>query len=310
MPSHNPAHLNTVKGMNMELTLDNGVTMPALGLGVFQSAPEQTTAAVEAALAAGYRHIDTAAAYGNEREVGEGIRNSGLDRSEVFVETKVWVSDYGYDQTLHAWEKAAGKLGLDHLDLLILHQPAPDRFEKTIAAYKALESLLADGRVRAIGVSNFMPHHLKQLLEETDIIPAVNQIELHPYFAQPDVQAIDAEHGILTQAWSPIGGITFYPGWGGEDRRSVMEDPTIAGVAQAHGKTPAQVMLRWHLQQGRSAIPKSINPARIAENFDVFDFELSETELAAVDALHTGVRSGPDPDEAREERFAMVIPEA
>ncbi|WP_090575639.1 aldo/keto reductase [Arthrobacter sp. ov407] len=293
----------------MELTLNNGVTMPALGLGVFQSPPEQTTAAAEAALAAGYRHIDTAAAYGNEREVGEGIRRSGLDRSEVFIETKVWVSDYGYDETLHAWEKATGKLGVDYLDLLILHQPAPDRFEKTIAAYKALETLLADGRVRAIGVSNFMPHHLNQLLAETDIVPAVNQIELHPYFTQPDVQAADAEHGILTQAWSPIGGITFYPGWG-EDRQSVMEDPKIADVAQTHGKMPAQVMLRWHLQQGRSAIPKSTNPARIAENFDVFDFELSAGELAAIDALDTGVRNGPDPDEPREDRFAMVIPEA
>jgi diketogulonate reductase-like aldo/keto reductase len=310
VPSHIPAHLNTVKGMIMELTLNNGLPMPALGLGVFQSAPEQTTAAVETALAAGYRHIDTAAAYGNEREVGEGLRNSGLDRSQVFIETKVWVSDYGYDQTLHAWDKATGKLGVDYLDLLILHQPAPDRFDKTIAAYKALETLLADGRVSAIGVSNFMPHHLKQLLAVTDIIPAVNQIELHPYFAQPDVQAADAEHGILTQAWSPIGGITFYPGWGGEDRRNVMEDLTIAAIAQSHGKSPAQVMLRWHLQQGRSAIPKSTNPARMAENFDVFDFELSAVELAAIDALDTGVRSGPDPDEAREERFAMVIPEA
>ncbi|AXJ08706.1 aldo/keto reductase [Arthrobacter sp. PM3] len=293
----------------MNITLNNGVTMPALGLGVFQSAPEQTTAAVEAALAAGYRHIDTAAAYGNEREVGEGIRRSGVDRSDVFIETKVWVSDYGYDQTLHAWEKAAGKLGVGHLDLFILHQPAPDRFEKTIAAYKALETLLADGRVRAIGVSNFMPHHLTDLIAETGIVPAVNQIELHPYFTQPDVQAIDAEHGILTQAWSPIGGITFYPGWG-EDRRNVMADPVIAAVAGAHGKTPAQVMLRWHLQQGRSAIPKSTNPARIAENFDVFNFELSAGDLAALDALDAGVRNGPDPDEAREERFAMAIPEA
>ncbi|QDG66111.1 aldo/keto reductase [Pseudarthrobacter sp. NIBRBAC000502772] len=294
----------------MELTLNNGVTMPALGLGVFQSPPEQTTAAVEAALAAGYRHIDTAAAYGNEREVGQGIRGSRLDRSDVFIQTKVWVSDYGYDQTLHAWEKAAGKLGVDYLDLLILHQPAPDRFDKTIAAYKALETLLADGRVRAIGVSNFMPHHLKQLLAETHVIPAVNQIELHPYFSQPDVQAADAEHGILTQAWSPIGGITFYPGWGGKDRRNVMEDPTIAAIARVHGKSPAQVMLRWHLQQGRSAIPKSTNPGRIAENFDVFDFELSVDELAAIDALDSGVRNGPDPDEARLERFSMVIPEA
>ncbi|UKA49524.1 aldo/keto reductase [Arthrobacter sp. FW305-123] len=293
----------------MNITLNNGVVMPALGLGVFQSAPEETTAAVEAALAAGYRHIDTAAAYGNEKEVGEGIRNSGLERDEVFIETKVWVSDYGYEQTLHAWDKATGKLGVEQLDLLILHQPAPDRFRKTIAAYKALETLLADGRVRAIGVSNFMPHHLKELLEATDVVPALNQIELHPYFTQPDVQAADAGHGILTQAWSPIGGITFYPGWG-EERRNVMEDATIADIARAHSKSPAQVMIRWHLQHGRSAIPKSTNPARIAENFDVFDFELSGEELAVMDALDTGNRNGPDPDIAREERFAMVIPEA
>src|SRR6478735_2926703 len=295
--------------MKPELTLNNGVTMPALGLGVFQSPPEETTAAVQAALSAGYRHIDTAAAYGNEREVGEGIRRSGVDRSDVFIETKVWVSDYGYDQTLHAYEKAAGKLGVDQLDLLILHQPAPDRFEKTIAAYRALETLLAAGRVRAIGVSNFMPHHLKRLLAATDVVPAVNQIELHPYFTQPDVRAADADNGILTQAWSPIGGITFYPGWG-EDRRNVMEDPAIAAIGEAHGKSAAQVMLRWHLQQGRSAIPKSTNPARIAENFDVFDFELSAQERAAIDALDAGVRNGPDPDVSRAERFAMVIPEA
>ncbi|VXC08862.1 aldo/keto reductase [Arthrobacter sp. 8AJ] len=293
----------------MELKLNNGVTMPALGLGVFQSPPEETTAAVQTALEVGYRHIDTAAAYGNEREVGEGIRRAGLPREEVFIETKVWVSDYGYDEALHAWDKAVGKLGVEQLDLLILHQPAPDRFEKTIAAYKALETLLKDGRVRAIGISNFMPHHLQQLLAETDTVPAVNQIELHPYFQQREVQSADAEHGILTQAWSPIGGITFYPGWG-ENRKNVMRDPAIAAVAQAHGKTPAQVMLRWHLQQGRSAIPKSTNPARIAENFDVFGFELSPAELPTIDALDTGVRSGPDPDVARPERFAMVIPEA
>jgi len=293
----------------MELKLNNGVTMPALGLGVFQSPPEETTAAVQTALEVGYRHIDTAAAYGNEREVGEGIRRSALARDDVFIETKVWVSDYGYDQALHAWDKAVGKLGVEQLDLLILHQPAPDRFEKTIAAYKALETLLKDGRVRAIGVSNFMPHHLQQLLAETEVVPAINHIELHPYFQQPAVQTIDEDHRILTQAWSPIGGITFYPGWG-ENRKNVMRDPVIAGVAQAHGKTPAQVMLRWHLQQGRSAIPKSTNPARIAENFDVFDFELSTAEIEAIDALDSGVRSGPDPDLARPERFAMVIPEA
>ena len=309
MPSLPLGSARSVDGMVTELTLNNGITMPALGLGVFQSPPEETTAAVQAALDTGYRHIDTAAAYGNEREVGEGIRRSGLDRGDVFIETKVWVSDYGYDETLHAWEKATGKLGVDHLDLLILHQPAPDRFEKTIAAYKALETLLADGRVRSIGVSNFMPHHLDRLLAETDVVPAVNQVELHPYFTQPEVQAADAANGILTQAWSPIGGITFYPGWG-ESRKSVMQDATIASIADVHGKTPAQVMLRWHLQQGRSAIPKSVNPSRIAENFDVFDFELTADELGRIDALDTGVRSGPDPDEARIERFAMVIPEA
>ncbi|MFG1989908.1 aldo/keto reductase [Actinoplanes sp. NPDC048988] len=294
--------------MVQELVLNNGVTMPALGLGVFQSPPEETAAAVETALKAGYRHVDTAAAYRNERQVGEGLRRSGLPRDEVFIETKVWVSDYGYDETLHAFDKATRKLGVDRLDLLILHQPATDRFERTIAAYKALEKLLSDGRVRAIGVSNFMRAHLDELLARTDIVPAVNQIELHPYFAQPDVQKADAEHGILTQAWSPIGGITFYPGWG-EERRNVLQDPTIATIATAHGKTPAQVMLRWQLQHGRSAIPKSTNPGRIAENFDVFDFELTTDQMAQIDALDTGVRNGPDPDVPRPAMFDMVIPE-
>ncbi|NQX03494.1 aldo/keto reductase [Rathayibacter sp. VKM Ac-2856] len=295
--------------MTLQLTLNNGVTLPALGLGVFQSAPEETTAAVQSALEAGYRHIDTAAAYGNEREVGEGIRRSGLDRSEVFVETKVWVTDYGYDETLHAFEKATGKLGVEQLDLLILHQPVPSRFDTTIAAYRALEKLLADGGVRSIGVSNFTPAHLARLLAEVDVIPAVNQVELHPYFAQPDLRREHAERGILTQAWSPIGGITFYPGWG-DERRSVMDDATIGEIAAAHGRTPAQVMLRWHLQQGRSAIPKSTNPERIAANIDVFDFELSDDELARIDSLDTGVRSGPDPDVERPALFERTIPEA
>jgi len=291
------------------LTLNNGVTMPALGFGVFQTPPEETVSAVETALTTGYRHIDTAAAYGNEREVGEGIRRSGVDRDEIFIETKVWVSDYGYDPTLHAWEKAVAKLGVDRLDLLILHQPAPDRWEKTVDAYRALETLLADGKVRAIGVSNFMPHHLADLLHKTEVVPAVNQIELHPYFTQPDVRAADAEHDILDQAWSPIGGITFYPGWG-EERRSVMDDPTLRAIAADHGRSPAQVMLRWHLQQGRSAIPKSTNRGRIAQNFAILDFELSADELARIDGLDTGVRSGPDPDVPRPERFDMPIPEA
>ncbi|KUL24414.1 aldo/keto reductase [Actinoplanes awajinensis] len=293
--------------MSQQLLLNNGIPMPALGLGVFQSPPEETAAAVEAALIAGYRHIDTAAAYGNERQVGDGIRRSGIDRGEIFIETKVWVSDYGYGETLHAFEKATRKLGVDRIDLLILHQPAPDRFDRTIAAYRALQQLLADGKVRSIGVSNFMRHHLTDLLAQADVVPAVNQIELHPYFAQPDVQKANAEHGILTQAWSPIGGITFYPGWG-EDRRNVLQDPVIAGIAAAHGRTPAQVMLRWQLQHGRSAIPKSTNPGRIAENFAVFDFDLTAEQLASIDALDTGVRNGPDPDVPRP-LFERVIPE-
>ncbi|WP_338682401.1 aldo/keto reductase [Streptomyces acidiscabies] len=291
------------------LQLNNGVTMPALGLGVFQSAPEETTAAVEAALATGYRHIDTAAAYGNEREVGEGIRRSGLDRSEVFIETKVWVSDYGYDETLHAYDKSARKLGVDQIDLLILHQPAPKDFDRTVAAYRALEKLLADGKVRAIGISNFMPGHLAELLDRTDVVPAVNQIELHPYFTQPEVQKADAEHGILTQAWSPIGGITFYPGWG-EHRRNVLTDPVLRELADTYARTPAQIMLRWHLQQGRSAIPKSTNPTRIAENFAVSDFTLSPADLTRIDALDTGVRNGPDPDERDPLSLGLTIPEA
>jgi 2,5-diketo-D-gluconate reductase A len=290
------------------LTLNNGVTLPALGFGVFQSKPEETTEAVRIALETGYRHIDTAAAYGNERQVGEGLRQSGIRREDVFIETKVWVSDYGYEQTLNAFEKATRKLGVDQLDMLILHQPAPDRFGHTIEAYVALERLLGDGSVRSIGVSNFMPHHLNELAARTTVIPALNQIELHPYFTQPDVQRADSKRGILTQAWSPIGGITFYPGFG-EERKSVLDDETIRAIADVHGKTPAQVMLRWHIQEGRSAIPKSTNPSRIAENFDIFDFELSSDELAAIDSLDRGVRNGPDPDGADTSRFERVIPE-
>jgi diketogulonate reductase-like aldo/keto reductase len=192
------------------LTLNNGVELPALGLGVFQTPAEETRAAVEAAISAGYRHIDTAAAYGNERQVGEAVHRSGLDRSEFFLETKIWISDYGYDKTLHGFEKSARKLGVDQIDLLILHQALPSDFEATLEAYRALETLLADGKVRAIGVSNFMVEYLTTLLERVTVVPAVNQIEVHPYFQQRQVQALDAEHGILTQAWSPIGGITFY----------------------------------------------------------------------------------------------------
>lgn len=295
--------------MNNLITLNNGVTLPSVGFGVFQSAPDETAAAVETALKAGYRHIDTAAGYGNEREVGDGIRRSGIDPGEVVIETKVWVSDYGFDETLHAFDKSATKLGVSRIDVLILHQPMPQHFARTVQAYRALERLLEDGRVGAIGVSNFMPHHLAALREQTQIVPAINQVELHPYFTQTAVQQADAELGIVTQAWSPIGGITFYPGWG-ENRKSVMEDETIAGIAASHGKTPAQVMLRWHLQRGRSVIPKSTNPERIAQNIDVFDFELTTAELADIDGLDRGVRGGPDPDEVDPSTWNLEIPEA
>ena len=293
--------------MTPALTLNNSVTMPALGLGVFQSPPEETTAAVEAALREGYRLIDTAAAYGNEREVGDAVRASGLARSEVFLETKIWISDYGYDETLHGFEKSAGKLGVEQIDLLILHQALPSAFDRTLEAYRALETLLADGKVRAIGVSNFMVDHLIRLLEQTTVVPAVNQIEVHPYFVQPEVQAFAAEHGILTQAWSPIGGITFYRDG---EHTSTLQDPTIGEIAEGHGKSPAQVMLRWHVQQGRSAIPKSTKPARIAENFDVFDFELTGEQLGAIDSLDTGKRGGPEPEAITLESFGREIPEA
>src|ERR1019366_3564747 len=289
------------------ITLNNGVEMPALGLGVFQTPPDETRDAVRAALAAGYRHIDTAAAYGNERQVGEAVHAAGLGRSEVFLETKIWISDYGYDETLHGFQKSAGKLGIEQIDLLILHQAMPSAFDRTLEAYRALERLLADGKVRTIGGSNFMVEHLTTLLDRAMTVPAVNQIECHPYFAQQAVQDFGVEHGILTQAWSPIGGITFYRDG---SHGSTLDDPVIADIATAHGKTPAQVMLRWGLQHGRSVIPKSTKPSRIAENIDVFDFELSPNELAAIDDLDTGRRGGPEPDAITLEAFGREIPEA
>jgi diketogulonate reductase-like aldo/keto reductase len=289
------------------LKLNNDVEIPALGLGVFQSPPEETTAAVETALRDGYRHIDTAAAYGNEREVGDAVRTSGLDRSEVFLETKIWIADYGYDETLHGFEKSAGKLGVEQIDLLILHQALPSAFDRTLEAHRALETLLADGKVRAIGVSNFMVDHLTRLLDQATVVPAVNQIEVHPYFVQPEVQAFGAEQGILTQAWSPIGGITFYRDG---EHTSTLKDPVIVEIAEAHGKSPAQVMLRWGVQHGRSVIPKSTKPERIAENIDVFDFELSADEMTAIDGLDTGRRGGPEPEVITLEAFGRDIPEA
>ena len=291
---------------SVDLTLNNGVEMPALGFGVFQTPPDVTADAVHTALETGYRLIDTAAAYGNEREVGEAIRRSGLAREKVFIETKVWISDYGYEQALHAFDKSARKLGVDQIDLFILHQALPGRFELTLDAYRALEKLLADGRVRAIGVSNFMPEHLDALLKQATVRPSVNQVEVHPYFTQPAVRAANAEHGILTQAWSPIGGITSYRG----TRTSTFDDPQIGKIAEGHRKTPAQVMIRWHLQEGRSAIPKSVRPERIIENFNVFDFQLTPDELALLDRLDTGVRGGPEPSAITLETFGRTIPEA
>jgi 2,5-diketo-D-gluconate reductase A len=288
-------------------TLNNGVEIPVLGFGVYQTPPAETIDAVLVALDTGYRHIDTAAAYGNEREVGEAIRRSGLAREQIFVETKVWITDYGYDATLHAFDKATGKLGIDRIDLLILHQPLPGEFELTVDAYRALEKLCADGQVRAIGVSNFMPPHLDRLLAETEVAPAVNQIEVHPYFRQSELLAIDEQHRILNQAWSPIGGITFYRDG---SHGSTLKDPVIGEIAASHGKTPAQVMLRWHIQQGRQVIPKSVTPSRIKENFDVFGFGLTPEQLTAIDALDTGVRGGPQPEAITRENFGFEIPEA
>jgi diketogulonate reductase-like aldo/keto reductase len=289
------------------ITLNNGIEMPALGLGVFQTPPDETTDAVRAALGVGYRHFDTAAAYGNERQVGDAVRGSELDRSQVFLETKIWISDYGYDKTLHGFEKSARKLGVEQIDLLILHQALPSAFDRTLEAYRALETLLADGKVHAVGVSNFMVEHLTTLLERATVVPAVNQIEVHPYFQQRDVQDFGADHGIVTQAWSPIGGITFY-----RDGRhgSTLEDPDIGAIATAHRKSPAQVMLRWGLQHGRSVIPKSTKPRRIVENINVFDFELSAEEMVAIDGLDTGERGGPEPNAITLEALSREIPEA
>lgn len=289
------------------LTLNNGVEIPAIGLGVFQTPPDETVAAVAAALEAGYRHVDTAAAYGNEREVGQAIRDSGVPREEVFIETKVWINDFGFDETLHAFDKSAGKLGVDYIDLLILHQALPSAFDKTVGAYKALEKLLADGKVRAIGVSNFTPELLESLLEQTDVVPAVDQIELHPYFQQPELVASHQQHGILTQAWSPIGGITSYRG---DSTKRTFDEPVILAVGEKYGKSAAQVMLRWHIQKGVQVIPKSTKPERIAENFDVFDFDLTVDEIAQIDALDTGVRGGPDPEIITLDTFGRDIPEA
>ncbi|MDX9722206.1 MAG: aldo/keto reductase [Myxococcota bacterium] len=290
--------------MNEFVTLNNGVKMPLLGFGVFQSSTEDTAEAVATAIRVGYRLIDTAAVYRNERQTGEGIRRSELSRDELFVTTKVWMSDYGYDATLRAFDKSMAKLGLEVLDLYLIHWPAPSEFDATLASYNALEQLVADGRVRAIGVSNFGPKDLRILSEHSELVPAVNQVELHPYFAQPALRALHQEKGILTQAWSPIGGINRY---GGASVPDPLQDPSLVAIAAEHGKTVAQIVLRWHLQHGISAIPKSVRASRIAENFAIFDFALSPEQMAAIDALDRNQRGGSNPELVHSKSFTISV---
>jgi diketogulonate reductase-like aldo/keto reductase len=291
------------------ITLNNGVELPALGFGVFQTPPDVTQAAVEEALRVGYRLVDTAASYLNEPEVGAAIAASGLDRAELFVQTKVWVSNYSYDGALHAFDVSTRKLGVDYLDLYLLHQPLPQDFDATVAAYRALERLLEEGRTRAIGISNFSPAHLDTFLPRISIVPAVNQVEVHPYYSQPQLHEAHARLGIATQAWSPLGGVYVYRPSDADAPKRAITDPVITAIAERHAKSAAQVVLRWHIDRGRSAIPKSIRPARIAENFEVFDFSLSPDEIALIDALDTGVRGGPNQDALDFRTLDRPIPE-
>jgi len=288
--------------------LNNGTEMPALGLGSFHSEPEKTVAAVRAAVADGYRLIDTAAAYLNEQQVGEGVRSSGISREEIFVITKLWISDYGYDQALHAFDRSLRKLGLDFLDLYLLHWPVPSAFETTVNSYKAAMKLLAEGRVRAIGVCNFRTIDLDKLIEQTGHIPAVNQVELHPFFNQLELRKADDKHGIITQAWSPIGGVKRYGAKASkEGAQDPLSYPTVALIAKNYGKTAAQIILRWQIELGTSPIPKSVRPERISENIDIFDFALTSEEVQAINALDTGERSGPDPEHVNPQTFSITI---
>ncbi|WP_448316543.1 aldo/keto reductase [Streptomyces sp. CO7] len=265
------------------VVLNNGVEMPQLGFGVWQIPDDEAERAVATALEAGYRSIDTAAAYGNERGTGRAVAASGLPREEVFVTTKLWNSDQGYDSTLRAFDASLKKLGLEYVDLYLIHWPLPKR-GTYVETYKAFEKLHAEGLIRAIGVSNFLPEHLRTLTEATSVVPAVNQIELHPRLQQSEARAFHAGLGIATEAWSPLGA-----------GKGLLEVPAIAAIARKHGRTPAQVVLRWHLQTGNIVIPKSATPSRIKENFEVFDFSLDEEDLAAVRALDEGRRTGADP---------------
>ncbi|MEV6865278.1 aldo/keto reductase [Streptosporangium subroseum] len=264
-------------------TLNNGVSMPQLGFGVFQVPPAETAQAVTRALETGYRSIDTARAYGNERGVGEALAASGLPRDEVFVTTKLWNSDQGYDATLAAFDASMEDLGLDRLDLYLIHWPAPGK-NLYAETWKAMQQLYTDGRVRAIGVSNFQPAHLTRLMDDGGIVPAVNQIELHPALQQAELREFHADHGIATESWSPLA------------QGAVLKDPVIVAIAEKYGRTPAQVVLRWHLDLGNIVIPKSVTPSRIRENLDIFDFALTEGDIAEIARLDRGTRTGPDPE--------------
>ncbi|MBJ7384433.1 MAG: aldo/keto reductase [Mycolicibacterium sp.] len=264
------------------VTLNDGNSIPAVGLGVWQTPADDTERAVSAALSAGYRHVDTAAAYGNEEGVGRAVAASGLQRDDVYVVTKLWNSEQGYDTTLRAFDASMTKLGLDRLDLYLIHWPMPE-VNAFVDTFKAFAHLREQGRVTSIGVSNFEPEHLRTLVDATGIVPAVNQIELHPLLPQHELREVHAELGIATEAWSPLG------------QGSLLSHATLADLAATHGKTPAQVLIRWHIQLGNIVIPKSVNPERIASNFDVFDFELSEQDMTSVASLEDGTRLGPDP---------------
>lgn len=267
------------------ITLNNGVEMPRLGFGVFQVPNDETEAAVTAALKAGYRGIDTAKIYGNEEGVGAALAKSGVPRNELFITTKLWNGDQGYDSTLRAFDASLSRLGLEFLDLYLIHWPTPKR-DSYVDTWRAFEKLLADGRVRAIGVSNFQPAHLRRVAEETGTVPAVNQIELHPYLTQEEARAADTALGVATEAWSPLAK-------GGD----LLKESVVTSLASRYDRTAAQVVLRWHLQLGNVVIPKSVTPSRIRENFAVFDFELTEEDMASLSALNRGLRTGPDPDQ-------------
>lgn len=262
--------------------LNDGSVIPRLGFGVFQVPPEEAAAVVSTALETGYRSIDTAALYANEAGVGEAVRKSGLDRDEVYVTSKLWNSEQGYDSTLRAFDATLAELDMDYLDLYLIHWPVPaaDRFVDT---FRAMQEIKSQGRVGSIGVSNFTRENLERLIGETGEAPVLNQVELHPSLAQQELRAFHAEHGIATEAWAPLG------------QGSELKDPTIAAIAGELGRTPAQVIIRWHLQLGNVVIPKSVTPSRIAENFDVFSFELSFEQMQLISALDTGSRLGPDP---------------